>query len=87
LFSIAELQEKDRQIMNFLIMRSRIVDSMREERPNMWMMNHFEGKDSVLSSIATACHVHPQFFLSLTLTTFKPHLFKYFNSSYRKFNE
>lgn len=52
-----ELYEQDKKLLCFLKARSKLIYSLRNERPQHWTPNSFEGKDKVLIALSEAASV------------------------------
>ncbi|CAG7829572.1 unnamed protein product [Allacma fusca] len=52
--ALEELLEQDRQIMTLLRSRSKLVETLKTDKPHLWSSNQCDGKDNVLNAISNA---------------------------------
>jgi len=80
---LEELHEHDKKVLALLKSRSKVVESLRTEKPYYWTSNSFEGKDRVLGALSEAVTVRilrQMFDFLATLTVTVDNFFRKFKS-------
>lgn len=52
-----DLQENDKQMLALLRQRSKLIETLRTDKPQNWVTNQLEGRENVLNAMAAACEV------------------------------